>query len=227
MKKKLFVNVGIVLLLANVALFVVLFINNNRQIEAVAYSQFEIEMVNKELEEAKDNLNYDRVTGFYVSGMLDDVFEEKLSNLKEGDNMAFINLSFGSMRRGLKYINDEYGHYYGAGAIRRFASIVREVYPEEGASYIYGAGSNFFVIMDGVKDRESLMEKAELFKEKWHDTPYMIEGVGEIANLSLYINMYFIDGSDKNVDFETMRNIVSTRKDVMRDEGNLGIGFVN
>lgn len=227
MKKKIFVSIGVVLLLANVVLFVVLFINSNRQMEAVAYSQSEVEKVDQELEAMREQLKYGRISGFYVLDMLGEIYDDKVSKLEEGEKMAIINLSFGSMRRGLKYINDEYGHYYGNGAVNRFASIIKEVYNEKSVTYIYGTGSNFFLVVEDVKDRESLMKKAEMFKEKWHDTPYIIEGIGEVSNLSLYINMYLIDGNDKDVELKEIRSKLGDNKDVMRDKGNLGIEFVN
>lgn len=226
MKQKTFIkNLGIVILLANLVLLVVLFVNWNKQNEEINLAQTELDKSEQELAAAIEQLKYDRRTGFYTMQMFPELYEDKVSDLKEGEKMTVINLSFGSDKRGLKYINDNYGHYYGNSAIKRFASIIEEVYNEEGVSYIDGGGSNFFVIVEDVQDRETLLKKAELFKENWCDAPFVIEGIEDIYNLALFISMYVID--DKNVDSETVLDKLKEKKHSLREKDIHGIGFVN
>lgn len=226
MKQKSFIrNLGIVLLLANLVLLVVLFVNRNQQNEKVRHAQTELDESEQELAIAMEQFKYDRRTGLYKMQMFPEIYEDKVSNLKDGEKIAVINLSFGSDKRGLKFVNDTYGHYYGRFAIKRFVSIIEEVYNEEGAYYIDGGGSNFFVVVDDGEDREALLKKAELFKEKWCDAPFVIEGVEDIYNMALFVSMYVID--DKNIELETVINKLTKKKHSFREKDIHGIGFVN
>lgn len=226
MKQKKFIkNLCVVIFLANLVLLVVLFVNLNKQNEEISIAQTQLDKCEQELAVAMEQIKYERRTGFYKKQMFHELYEDKVSALKEGEKMAVINLSFGSDKRGLKYINDTYGHYYGNSAVKRFASIIKEVYNEAGVSYIDGGGSNFFVIVEDLQDRATLLEKAELIKEKWCDAPFVIEGIEEIYNLALFISMYVID--DKNIESEAVIDMLTLKKHSMREKDIQGIGFVN
>lgn len=210
----------------NIALLLVLFVRKSTHEEALLQSESELLKAESMLSETREMIRYDYSTQCFEYGEFSKQFDEIISGLSDGQEIVLMNVSFGSVVRGLKFINDKYGHYYGNMSVKRFSNIIKEVYHEDGFIHGYAGGSNFFVISTNITDKDVLMQKGELFKKKWHDTPFIIEGVeDELDSLSFYISMISID--DNDVELKDMRNELSKSKDRMRSEANYGVCFIN
>lgn len=224
-KTKILKILGYSVFVLNIVLMFVLLVKKNISEDELSCSESELLKMERTLEDTKEMVRYDYSTNCFEYNEFTNVFNEKVSALDEGQEIVLMNVSFGSIVRGLKYINDNFGHYYGNMAVKRFSDIIKEVYHEDGFIHGYAGGSNFFVISTDITDRDILMQKGELFKEKWHDTPFIIEGLdAELDSLSFYISMISIH--DRDAQLKDMRSELSKSKDNMRNKANYGVCFI-
>lgn len=195
---------------------------NTAQIDAAAAKT---ETLTLQLEESIALENIDEPTQCYNYTAFIELFKNTVAGMTPDSKIALINLSFGSNVRGLKYINDNYGHVYGNHAVKHFASIAHELYAEDNFVLGYRGGSNFYVLCTDVTDEQILLDKAEQFKELWHDTPLDFgDGLTPVDGLALHITIAMVP--EDGFIFEDLKEQLGYAKDCLREQGNYGCGFV-
>ena len=164
-----------------------------------------------------DTLNYEtyKATLNYV-----------VNNLDESEQLVHINIGFGSLDRGLKHINDTYGHLNGRPAIQDFAAILKEVFPsEEGWTIAHRGGSAFLVFGTGHFDEDTLLGYYEKMRARWHDTPYQVaDGSGSVEGMALYFCASI--APDCGNSFKDLRDVLIYKKLALRDITNCGYVIV-
>ena len=170
-----------------------------------------------EMDATTDTLNYDtyKVALNHVVNEMDD-----------GEQLVHINIGFGSLDRGLKYINDTYGHLNGRPAIQDFAKVLKEVFPEEeGWTIAHRGGSSFLVFGKGQFDEDTLIGYYEQMRAKWHDTPYQVaDGSGTVEGMALYFCAAV--APDCGMSFKELRDVLVYKKLALRDLTNCGYVIV-
>lgn len=71
---------------------------------------------------------------------------------------------------GLKYINDNYGHFEGDKALSTIANLIYKCAKKN--MYAYRIGGDEFILLCFGSDKKTIEETAEMFKEKLVETPY-------------------------------------------------------
>jgi diguanylate cyclase (GGDEF)-like protein len=208
-------------------------------IAALAVGCFQINSYNvkiKEGESLTDQLDLNLSEALYLENVDENTgclnldafrvkFDSTVSEMKDGDQKALINLSFGSQTNGLKFINDTYGHIYGNQTVKLFAEMVQSIYSGDDYVYGYPGGSNFYVLVNDASDTDALLAKAETFKEKWHDTPLVLDDNVKIENMALHISIALIpkDGTQ----FDDIKVKLGINKDKLRAIDSYGCSFVD
>ena len=170
-----------------------------------------------EMDATTDTLNYD-------------MYKYELNNavreLEDGEQLVHINVGFGSLDRGLKNINDTYGHLNGRPAIQDFAKVLKEVFPEEeGWTIAHRGGSSFLVFAKGHFDEDTLIKYYDKMKTKWHDTPYQVaDGSGTVEGMALLFCAAI--APDCGTSFKELRDILVYKKLALRDITNCGYVIV-
>ena len=164
-----------------------------------------------------DTLNYDT-----YKAALNYAFQD----LEDGEQLVHINIGFGSLDRGLKYVNDTYGHLNGRPAIQDFAALLKEVFPEdEGWTICHRGGSGFLVFGKGQFDEDVLLGYYNEMKAKWHDTPYQVaDGSGTVEGMALYFCAAV--GPECGRSFKELRDVLVYKKLALRDITNCGYVIV-
>ena len=170
-----------------------------------------------EMDATTDTLNYDT----YKVALDHDAHE-----LADGEQIVHINVGFGSLEKGLKYINDTYGHLNGRPAIQDFAALLKEVFPEEeGWTIAHRGGSSFLVFGKGQFDEDKLIGYYDKMKAKWHDTPYQVaDGSGTVEGMALYFCAAV--GPECGSSFKELRDVLVYKKLALRDITNCGYVIV-
>ena len=147
-------------------------------------------------------------------------------NLADGEQLVHINVGFGSLDRGLKYINDTFGHLNGRPAIQDFAALLKEVFPEEeGWTIAHRGGSAFLVFGKGQFDEDVLIGYYEKLKAKWHDTPYQVaNGTDTVEGMALLFCASIAPECGKS--FKELRDPLIYKKLALRDITNCGYVIV-
>ena len=109
----------------------------------------------------KENISIDTLTGLFNR----DTYYRDLPKM-QGTVNGTINFDI----NGLKYLNDNYGHFEGDKAI---ATIAKTILQAEGKGmYAYRLGGDEFLILANNVTEESLMQTIQKFKENLAKTPY-------------------------------------------------------
>ena len=142
--------------------------------------------------------------------------------LKEGEQLVHINVGFGSLDRGLKFVNDTYGHLNGKPTILNFANLLKEVFPaEEGWVIAHRGGSGFLAYCVGQFDEEKILGYYEKLKERWHDTPYEVpNGKGVVDGMALLFLASVAPDCGRS--FRQLRDELAYKKLALRDVTNCG-----
>lgn len=164
-----------------------------------------------------DTLNYD---AYKVT------LNHELRLLTGDEQIVHINVGFGSLDRGLKYINDTYGHLNGRPAIQDFAALLKEVFPaEDGFTICHRGGSSFLVFGKGEFDEETLLGYYDTLRARWHDTPYQVaDGSGTVEGMALYYCAAVAPSCGTT--FQELREHLVYKKLALRDITNCGYVIV-
>ena len=166
-----------------------------------------------ETDQTTDTMNYDvyKVALNYA-----------LAELEEGQQIVHINVGFGSLDRGLKYINDTFGHLNGRPAIQDFAKLLKEVFPkEDGWTICHRGGSGFLVFGKGQFDEEKLLGYYNTLRRRWHDTPYQVaNGKDTVEGMALIFCAAVAPACGKR--FQELRDTLVYKKLALRDQTNCG-----
>ena len=166
-----------------------------------------------EVEVATGTLNYDTYKAALNSAV---------KSLKEGEQLVHINVGFGSLDRGLKYINDTFGHLNGKPTIKAFTDLLKDVFPEDqGWVIAHRGGSGFLVYGIGHFDEQKLLGYYNELKSRWHDTPYKVPTTGdEVKGMAL---LYLaVVGPECGDSFRDLRDQLVYKKLALRDKTNCG-----
>ena len=220
MKNKLYYSVVTIL---TVALIVGIFMFSYYHGRAKRTRE-EFEETALKLEEAVQANERDATTGMLQYDVFKAAMNSAAYAMNEGEHLVHINVGFGSLDRGLKYINDTYGHLNGKPTIQKFAELLREEFPEkDGWVLCHRGGSGFLVY--GVSDEEFTEKKLlgyyEDLKAKWHDTTYKVPtGNGEVDGMAL---LYLADTAPEcGTSFKELRDELVYKKLSLRDLTNCG-----
>ncbi len=88
----------------------------------------EFEETAERMQESIDANEMDATTGTLNYDTYKVALNHAINELPEGQQLVHINIGFGSYDRGLKHINDTYGHLNGRPAIQDFAAVLKEVF---------------------------------------------------------------------------------------------------
>ena len=149
-----------------------------------------------------------------------------LKELEGDEQIVHINVGFGSLDKGLKYINDTFGHLNGRPAIQDFAATLKEVFPkEEGWTIAHRGGSGFLVFGKGQFDEDKLLGYYNALREKWHDTPYQVaNGKDTVEGMAL---LYCASVAPScGTSFRDLRDQLVYKKLALRDMTNCGYVIV-
>ena len=174
-------------------------------------------IVQNEMDMTTDTMNYDtyKVALNYAS-----------HDLADGEQLVHINVGFGSLDRGLKYINDTYGHLNGRPAIQDFARVLKEVFPaEEGWTICHRGGSSFLAFCRGNFSEDKLLEYYNALCSKWHDTPYQVaNGTATVDGMALLFCAAV--APECGISFSELRDTLVYKKLALRDLTNCGYVIV-
>ncbi len=178
------------------------------------------------MQESIDANDRDATTDTYNYETYKAMLNYAISNLDESEQLVHINIGFGSLDHGLKYINDTYGHLNGRPAIQDFAALLKEVFPpEEGWTIAHRGGSAFLVFGTGQFDEDKLLGYYEQMRSKWHDTPYQVaDGSGTVEGMALYFCASV--APECGTGFRSLRDVLIYKKLALRDLTNCGYVIV-
>lgn len=100
---------------------------------------------------------FDSLTGMHSRNAYRKYLEEHAEQTIER-----VGILFGD-GNGLKYVNDNFGHLYGDGMIRKIAALIRAFYPED---TIYRISGDEFVVIETGCDKDAFMQRAAGLEEK-------------------------------------------------------------
>lgn len=159
-----------------------------------------------------DTMNYDTYKVALNAAML---------QLSPSEKLVHINVGFGSLDKGLKHINDNFGHLNGGPCIQDFAALLKEVFPsEEGWVVCHRGGSGFLVFGVGDFTQEQILEHYNVLKARWHDTPYVTADGNTVEGMALLYLAVF--GPDCGDNFRSLRDQLVYKKLALRDVTNCG-----
>ena len=186
----------------------------------------EFEETAEQMQEAIEANEIDATTGTLNYDSYKFALNNATRDMADGEQIVHINIGFGSLDRGLKYINDTYGHLNGRPAIQDFAAILKQVFPEEeGWTICHRGGSSFLVFGRGDFDEDILLGYYETMRSKWHDTPYQVaDGSGTVEGMALYFCASV--APECGTSFKELRDILVYKKLALRDITNCGYVIV-
>ena len=155
--------------------------------------------------------NYDEITktlnrkGF--ENFLGNFLKEE-KNKAEGHSVALYLINFSSATRGLKAINDEYGHLVGDGLPITFANYLKAVFNDERFVFARRGGSVFVVFDTDFHGKEDAVARIKKLKEMWHDTPYKVDENHIINGLALHAFCLPFDATKDNRSAEELIEFV-------------------
>lgn len=167
----------------------------------------------------------DNEKDLYTGTMNYDTYKVALNaamlQLSPSEKLVHINVGFGSFDKGLKYINDNFGHLNGGPCIQDFAALLKEVFPgEEGWVVCHRGGSGFLVFGVGDFTQEQILEHYNVLKARWHDTPYVTADGNTVEGMAL---LYLaVLGPDCGDNFRSLRDQLVYKKLALRDVTNCG-----
>ena len=175
----------------------------------------------EQVQEAYDDALYEDTTGLLRYDVFKSSENYAIHELKSGEQVLHINVGFGSLDRGLKNINDTYGHINGCHAIMDFAELLKEVFPENQFVICHRGGSAFLVYGVGSFTTDDILGYYEALKTKWHDTTYQVwDGTGSVDGMAL---LFLADSTpDNGMSFKTLKNTLVYKKLALRDVTNCG-----
>lgn len=195
----------------------------------LVYAQGALDRAEAEFQETARQMQLaidDNEKDLYTGTMNYDTYKVALNSamyqLSGSEKVVHINVSFGSLDKGLKHINDSFGHLNGGPCIQDFAALLKEVFPsEEGWVVCHRGGSGFLVFGAGDFTQEKLLEYYNILKARWHDTPYVTaNGNGTVEGMAL---LYLaVLGPDCGSNFQTLRDQLVYKKLALRDVTNCG-----
>ena len=219
MKRNIILKVLCCILAVTLAMGIVRLAEGRRTLKKV---RAEYEETALQLQEAIDDSELDLTTDTLQYDTYKAALNAAVYSLNEGEQLVHVNVGFGSLDRGLKYINDTYGHLSGKPTIENFARLLKEVFPEdEGWVIAHRGGSGFLAFCKGYFDEEKLLGYYEMLKEKWHDTPYEVPGgKGTVEGMALlYLAVVCPECGNS---FTELRDELVYKKLALRDVTNCG-----
>ena len=148
------------------------------------------------LEKVKDDLDvslklesYDELTKTLNRKGFEDFLDNFLeANKKKSEerHVALYLINFSSATKGLKAINDEYGHLVGDGLPAAFADRLKEVFDDERFVFARRSGSAFIVFDTEFHGKDDAAACVKKLKEVWHDAPYKVNDDIAIEGLALH-----------------------------------------
>lgn len=208
-----------------VLLLVVLLLFSSLQL---VYAQGSLDRAEAEFQETAQQMQIaidDNEKDLYTNTMNYDTYKVALNSamyqLSPSEKLVHINVGFGSFDKGLKYINDNFGHLNGGPCIQDFAALLKEVFPsEEGWAVCHRGGSGFLVFGVGDFTQEQILEYYNVLKARWHDTPYVTANGNTAEGMAL---LYLaVLGPDCGDNFRSLRDQLVYKKLALRDVTNCG-----
>ncbi len=189
----------------------------------LGYAKNEMEETAVLLQQALDDNEKDLTTDMLRYDVFKVAENAVLYHLEEGKQVVHVNVGFGSLDRGLKYVNDNYGHLNGKPTILNFANILKEVFKEEdGWVLCHRGGSGFLAYNIGNFTEEEMLGYYEELKAKWHDTPYKIP-TDESKSIDGMALLFLCSiGPECGTNFRELRDCLAYKKLALRDVTNCG-----
>lgn len=114
---------------------------------------------------------FDSLTGLHSRNAYRKYLEEHIGTTLERTGILF------GDGNGLKYVNDNFGHLYGDGMIKKIANLIRKFFDEQD---IYRISGDEFVIIEKNCDRGEFLKKASALEEKMAEDNNRILSCGYI-----------------------------------------------
>jgi len=194
------------------------------------YLKAELDETVEQMQQAIENNEIDRTTDTLNYDVYKYALTAAAQTLAPGEQIVHINVGFDSLDRGLKYINDTFGHLNGRPTIQAFANLLKEVFPQEkGWVLCHRGGSGFLVFNKGHFTEEILLDYYNTLKARWHDTPYQVPL--EKDGKKVYVEgmaLYFLSsvGPECGRTFTELRDILTYKKLSLRSITNCGYVIV-
>ncbi len=175
----------------------------------------------EQVQEAYEDSLYEETTGLLRYDVFKAFENQAIQELEDGQQLVHISVGFGSLDRGLKGINDNYGHINGSHAIMDFAEVLKEVFPEDQFVVCHRGGSSFLVYTVGEYTTEDILAYYEELKAMWHDTPYQVwDGTNTVEGMALTYLAAFTP--DNGMDFDALAETLTYKKDALLNVTNCG-----
>ena len=179
----------------------------------------------QQMEQAIRENERDAITGMLQYDVYKAALNSKVHAMSTDEELVHINVGFGSLDRGLKYVNDTYGHLNGRPTIQNFAELLKEEFPEEEGWILCHRGGSGFLVCGKAKAGEFTEEKLLGYyndlKAKWHDKTYVVPtGNGKIDGMAL---LFLADVAPEcGTSFGELRDELVYKKLSLRDQTNCG-----
>lgn len=159
-----------------------------------------LEKVKNDLETSLKLENYDEITKTLNREGFEAFFSNFLEEAKKGSDEKHVALyifNFSSATKGLKAINDEYGHLVGDSLPAAFADRLKEVFDDERFVFARRSGSAFIVFDTEFHGKKDATDRVQKMKELWHDAPYKVNENVTIEGLALHVFCLPFEVSDE------------------------------
>lgn len=187
------------------------------------------------LEKAKDDLetsrkleNYDELTKTLNREGFEDFFGYFLKEEKKAFGEHYVGLyllNFSSATKGLKAINDEYGHLVGDNLPVAFAEHLKGVFDDDRFVFARRSGSAFIVLDTNYHGRDDITARVQKLKEVWHDTPYKIDENHFINGLALHVFCFPFEVKTEERSVEELIEFVCGAANDMKDLASFTFSF--
>lgn len=192
-------------------------------IAKLGYAKNEMEETAALLQKAMDENEIDETTDTLRYDVFKVAENDAIHHLKDGEQLVHVNVGFGSLDRGLKYVNDNYGHLNGRPTIINFSNLLKDVFKEEdGWVLCHRGGSGFLAFKVGNFTEEDMLGYYEELKARWHDTPYKIPMDESKSIDGMALLFLCVIGPECGNDFRSLRDCLVYKKLSLRDITNCG-----
>ena len=206
--------------LYNAAMFIVL---PNEEEAKVA-----LEEAKMELEASRNLENCDEAT----KTLNRKGFEEFLGNFMKEANKGFSEkqaalyaLSFNSSTRGLKAVNDQFGHLAGNELPVAFVDCLRKVFDDERFVFSRRSGSAFIILDTNYAGKEDFATRVKSLKKIWHDSPFKLNDKVTLEKLALHAFALPFDAKNETRSPEELADFAYDEIKKVRDLASFTLSF--
>ena len=187
-----------------------------------------LEKVKAELEASRNLENCDEAT----KTLNRKGFEEFLGNfLKEANKgfsekqVAIYILTFSSSSRGLKAVNDQFGHLAGNELPIAFAERLRDIFNDDRFVFSRRTGSAFIVFDTAYAGKADFVDRVKKLKKVWHDAPFKLNDKVTLEKLALHAYALPFDAKSETRLPEELASLAYDEVNKMRDLATFTLAF--